>query len=367
MKQLILLLMLSLFLSTSVTVPNIAQDRINTNPDLTHIWEHVFAQPRDFSMACMLLNAPENALYYNSDSTFPLASVTKLLIFIEYARQVYADIIPMEELVNIDILNRYSVPGTDTGSHDRFIAQYPRDTRYISLWEIASLGMIQFSSNAASDYMLDRLGTVNWDALYESLDITNTTSPHPLNMIPLLMNNHDDGQATWDTIDGLSLDQGELLYNRFMSDDVWRSEEVSYRDEERRDFPDWDIQAQILQNNTAIGTARDFLNVLQAIYGNSGTLSRGVRQLVRTGLRWYGYPAIDNTYDEYGSKLGFYSGGTLTLVAYGDPFIGEPIISVAFLRNISRTNYRNMLEDDSIGNLAHWMNLNQCPSLPDGL
>jgi hypothetical protein len=72
-------------------------------------------------------------------------------------------------------------------------------------------------------------------------------------------------------------------------------------------------------------------------------------------------------YMEYGSKLGFYSGGVIALVAYGHPYNGNPVISVAFLRNIPRRVYNEMLQQDSIGELAHWMNLNECTGLLDAM
>ena len=62
---------------------------------------------------------------YNSTEPFPLASVSKLLIFIEYARQVAAGVIPTDEMVPIETLNLYDVPRSNAGAHQQFLAEYP--------------------------------------------------------------------------------------------------------------------------------------------------------------------------------------------------------------------------------------------------
>ncbi len=179
--------------SLSALNPGYAQEAPGTSPALEPLWNQVYAQPQDFSVACMPLGDPSGAVTYQPLEAFPLISVSKLLIFIEYARRVDAGQIELDEMVNVSTLNRYDLPRTDTGAHERFLERYPPETRSISLWEVAALGMIQDSSNAAADYLLERLEPVDWDSLYAMLNVTDTGYPHSLNIIPLLMNNHETG------------------------------------------------------------------------------------------------------------------------------------------------------------------------------
>lgn len=335
-----------------------------TLDNLTLLLDHAYRQPQDFGVACMpLFNTRQTALY-NGDA-FPLASVSKLLVFIAYAQRVDSGRIPLGELVSVTELERYNLPRTDRGAHDRFMAQYPLGTQTLSLWDVATEGMMQYSSNAASDYLLDRLGVVNWDALYESLFIWNTTHPTPLTMIPLLMNNHEVGQADLQDVALLSLDLGTSYLSRYVNDPNWREEEIRYRQVRRRSFPEWDVQAAILQQHTTTGNVNDFRNVLQAIYGNNSPLTENVKFMVRSALRWDDNAYINANYVEYGSKLGFYSGGVLTLVAYGEPRGGTPVISVTFMRNIPRSSYYDMLRADTIGDFAHWLHMTACSGLRD--
>lgn len=337
-------------------------DARQSSPALTLLWDQVHAQPADFSVACMPLHNSSGAVFYNAAEPFPLASVSKLLIFIEYARRVNAGVIALDEMVPLDRLNFYDIPRSNSGAHERFLAAYPPGIQSISLFDVAAVGMIQYSSNAATDYLLDRLAPVNWDNLYHILGITNTGQPHPLGIIALLMDNHDMEQ--WRE---LSFDEGKALFERYLSDSLWHQAEVTYRDRRARLPLAWDIESMILQRYTVTGTAQDFLTVLDAIYGTSRALSDNTKQMVRDALRWRDNDYIDGMYFEYGSKLGFYVGGTLTLVAYGWPHDSDPVISVAFFRNIPRPVYNDMRRQDSIGELAHWMNLNQCAGLLDAI
>jgi hypothetical protein len=299
---------------------------------------------------------------YNATEPFPLASVSKLLIFIEFARRVDAGTLSLDELVEVETLNRYDLPRTNRNAHERFLEQYPPDTQSIRLWDIAATGMMQYSSNAAADFLLERLGYIDWTSLYQRLNLNGTGYPHSMSMIPLLMTNHETGQATAADVESLSITQGEALFERYVQDAEWRQLELAYR-AGRRSFPAWNVQAAILQQHTVTGTTYDFLNVLTAVYDLGGPLSENTKQMVRAALKWNDNEFIDSAYLEYGSKLGYYSGGTLALVAYGHLYTGHPVISAVFMRNIPRRVYSELLEQDAIGDLAHWMNLNECAGL----
>jgi D-alanyl-D-alanine carboxypeptidase len=348
-------------------IPTYAQEADNTNPALDLVWDQIHAQPDDFSAACMPLANRAGTTLYNADALFPLASVSKLIIFIEYARRVDAGLIPLDEMVRLDALNIYDVPRSNSDAHERFLDQYASGIQTISLWDVASQGMIQYSSNAASDFLLDRLGPTDWDSLFQILKVTDMGYPHSMGAIALLMTNHETGRAVSSEIPTFSISQGEALFDLYLGDTGWHQAEVAYRSEQHRLFPGWEVQAALLDYITAKGTASDFLNVLAAIYDTGGPLSERTKQLVRDALRWRNNDYVDVMYREYGSKLGFYSGGVLALVAYGEPYTGNPVVSVAFLRNIPRRVYNQMLHQDSIGELAHWMNLNACAGLLDAL
>jgi D-alanyl-D-alanine carboxypeptidase len=357
------LLWVLLLFTTLIVEPVAAQRPIDPNQNLDLIWEQITSQPQDVAIACMPLNDRSRTVLYNPSELFPLASVTKVLIYIEYARRLELGLIPLDETVSVEVLNRYNLPRTDRGAHDDFMADYRAGRNAMPLLEIASIGMMRYSSNAAADYLLERMAPIDWATLYTTLNVTRSSPPYPFLSIPLLMNNHQTGEASLDTVPTLSVDLGLSLTSAYLNNPSWREEEISYRSQFRTAFPAWEVQSAVLQQHTATGTVYDYLTLMATIYGTSGTLPANVRTRVRDALRWRNYSNIDATYSEYGSKLGTYSGGTLTLVAYGQPYNSGAVVSVVFLRNIPRDTFRTLTREDQIGDMAHWMNLNTCAGI----
>lgn len=345
--------------------PVTAQENgFDPNADLSVLWAQVQREPENIGLACIPVNNPGVGVYHNIDTAFPLASVGKVLVFIAYLDMLEQGRIPLGETVTVNALDRFDLPRTNANAHERFLNNYPEGTQQISLFDVATEGMLQYSSNAATDYLLQRLGDYNWGTLYNRLGLTNTRAPHPLMLIPLMMGNHDTGQPTMSDIQNPALFvESQLLYSQYLRDPQWREAEIDYRNQRRRGFPPWSIQSAVLHEHTMTGTVRDFATLMLRIYSPGGTLNEDTKKAIRYALRWRDYQDIDAAYIEYGSKLGFYSGGTQTLVAYGDPVDGEPVIAVIFLRKLSRPTYFSLLRSDSIQNLAHWMITNKCAGI----
>lgn len=360
------LLLLSALL---LVFPVVAQQGIDFDPDLTDIWQYVDRQPDDLGVVCLPLWNPSQGFSYNTTEVFPLASAGKLVVLIEYARQLDSGAIPLSEVVGLEQLERYNMPRTNSNAHERFLASYPDDKpiTQVSLWDVATRGMMQYSSNAATDYLLGRLGPVDWAALYAELGVGSTDAPHPLGLIPLMMGNHETGPPTlemMESVDFRANAQDQLA--QFWFDPDWRQAEIDYRAQRRRGFPSWDVQTEVLET-TMSSTARDLTTLMLVVYDDGGPLNANVKSLVRTGMRWLNNGDIDATYREYGSKLGYYSGGVQTLVTYGEPINGSPVITVILMREIERWDFYDMLRADVIGDMAHWMILNQCAGLPERL
>ncbi len=371
MRQMLIVVMLSLSLSPALAYqgsepvpPTETPQPITANPDLTLLWQQVRRQPEDFAVGCVPLSDTSRAFYYNADERFPLASVGKLLTYIEFARRVNRNEIFWGEPVPVATLNQYDLTRTDGGAHQRFLDIYPAGTSEVSRWDIATDGMMQYSSNAASDFTLAEMQPVDWAGLYGTLGLTNTDAPHPLVQIPLMMGNHDTGRLDMTAALAPTLySDGEAWVEQFISDATWHNAELAYRQQRRRGFPDWDVQSVVLQEHTMTGTVEDMVAAMLAVYSEGSPLAPNTRNMVRDALRWEESPNVNLTYIEYGSKLGYYSGGTLALVAYGAPFEGEPVITVALFRNIPRFAFYDLLRSDAIGDMAHWMHLNTCNGL----
>lgn len=113
------------------------------------------------------------------DRVMPLASTVKIIIAIEYAAQAAAGRIDPNETVDLDELAHYYVPGTDGGAHLAWQQSLPSDNGgKVAMRQVAG-GMIQYSSNANSEWLLDRLGFEAVNARLDSLGVRPHTPIYP--------------------------------------------------------------------------------------------------------------------------------------------------------------------------------------------
>ncbi len=101
---------------------------------------------------------------WNENKLMPLASTMKILVAVEFAKQAGNDVINENSRVALSELEKYYLPGTDGDAHPEWL-QYERSLNHISndsirLIDVAR-GMIIFSSNANTEYLMDQLGLDN--------------------------------------------------------------------------------------------------------------------------------------------------------------------------------------------------------------
>jgi D-alanyl-D-alanine carboxypeptidase len=111
----------------------------------------------------------------NSSKIMPLASTVKILVAIEYAEQAASGKINPDEVIDKKDLNIYYVPKTDGGAHPRWLEKL--ENKPITLREVAK-GMIQYSSNANTEYLCHLLGLENINRQREKLGLKNHTEVH---------------------------------------------------------------------------------------------------------------------------------------------------------------------------------------------
>lgn len=115
----------------------------------------------------------------NSDRKMPLASTVKIIIAIEYAYQAAEGTINPEQWIDTFELARYYIPNTDGNAHPEWLAYMKAMTKVLNgkvqLQEVAK-GMIDFSSNANTEYLLDLLGIDNVNKRLTKLGLTDHDS-----------------------------------------------------------------------------------------------------------------------------------------------------------------------------------------------
>jgi len=118
----------------------------------------------------------------NPDKVMPLASTVKTIIAIEYARQAALGRINPDEQVDTAALDRYYVPHTDGDAHPEWLKDMHKrklvEGGKVRLEEVAK-GMIRYSSNANTEYLLDRLGLDSVNACIERLGLKQQQPLYP--------------------------------------------------------------------------------------------------------------------------------------------------------------------------------------------
>lgn len=120
------------------------------------------------------------AIHYNDEKwvsineqiPLPLASTVKIIVAIEFAQQAADQKIDPLQKVPLKRLDTFNIPKTDGGAHKAWLDALKADKQVtdVPLHEVAK-GMIQFSSNANTDYLIEILGLDNINQVPERLGI----------------------------------------------------------------------------------------------------------------------------------------------------------------------------------------------------
>lgn len=119
----------------------------------------------------------------NENRLMPLASTVKLMVAIEFAKQAGAGIFDTSKLVALRELDRYYISGTDGNAHPSWI-KYEKSMNHIlndsaRLIDIAR-GMMMFSSNANTEYLMDVLGIQQINNNISLLQLKQHTPIYPI-------------------------------------------------------------------------------------------------------------------------------------------------------------------------------------------
>lgn len=136
------------------------------------------------SRASLYLSVNDTVVgHLNENTMMPLASTVKILVAVEFAKQAANNIFDKDEMIPLKELDKYYLPNTDGDAHPGWV-QYEKGLGHIindsvSLINIAR-GMILFSSNANTEYLMDLLGLDNIKNNNELLSIRSHTVVYPL-------------------------------------------------------------------------------------------------------------------------------------------------------------------------------------------
>ena len=154
---------------------------------LTGAWAVYYFKPDKEAVLNFIKNNPQRtAILFNRNDTtiaarntdriMPLGSTMKIIIAIEYARQAAQGLINADEQIDLDALDKFYIPRTDGDAHPAWLKSVGGKISdgKVSLREVTK-GMIKFSSNANTEWLLSKLGRDRVNARIDSLGLKNHT------------------------------------------------------------------------------------------------------------------------------------------------------------------------------------------------
>ena len=127
--------------------------------DLDEVIRFIKENPKKASF--YLIEDGKTVVNFNSQQQMPLASAVKTIIAIEFAKQSSLKKISPITKIAVKDLDRYYIPNTDGGAQPNWLKSIGKTSAdSVDLLEVAK-GMIRYSSNANTEFLLDILGLAN--------------------------------------------------------------------------------------------------------------------------------------------------------------------------------------------------------------
>jgi hypothetical protein len=298
-------------------------------------------------------------IFRNADVPMPLASTIKVVVLAAYAREVVAGRLDPHEGVALADWERFYLPKTDGGAHPNALAAlgipaddlgFARDSATVVPLDAVARAMIRRSDNAATDYLLERLGRAALRETIAEAGLTGQDLPLPLLGLFLSWDNHQEGSLTprkLQVLQNLPDDRYVARVDHFVAayqDEAWRRDQIAWLTGGRVRYR-YPLEVQAAVTLFPGGTARDYARILAGVV--TGTfLSPEISAVMRPHLERDLLGATD--FDSIGFKGGTLS-GVLTEAAWLVPregdFAGKPRIVVLFLRGLPLYPWAALMRD----------------------
>ncbi|WP_054536538.1 serine hydrolase [Herpetosiphon geysericola] len=279
------------------------------------------------------INNADPLIEFNAQQALPLASTMKIVILASYAQAVEAGTLDPEQPISLADWEAWYWPNTDGGAHPAALKRLgiPADQRgfandqaqTVPLKSLAQ-AMIFESDNAATDYLIDRLGIPALDQTIVELGMQQQTKIVPIVGLFLLVMNPDAPADATSMQTLLELDQAGIeqqalaLAERYQAEPEWRK---AAQDQTQLQL-DLAQQSQVFAHIMPKGSASDYAKVM-ALVGNNQLLSPAVSQTMREFLEWpMTIPGNETMFTHFGTKGGSLP-GILTEAMFIQPAQGE--------------------------------------------
>ncbi|HLR15219.1 MAG TPA: serine hydrolase [Bacillota bacterium] len=302
--------------------------------DPEYVLNHLERHPESSSF--MFAKNDSSLVSYQANERRSLASTMKIIIAIEYAEQVAQDKIDPQQKVSLDEPGRFYLKGTDGGAHSGWLEEMKEEDRIedgkVALHDIAK-GMITYSSNANTDYLLSVLGIDEVNQRIEKLGLKHHEPIYPIVgaiLIPEEMQDKD-------------MDDKEMVSTlRNLSDEAYRKKALEiHRDIEAGKLQTSDIDyngslkiQKVWSDRLPGATAGDYQKLMKMI-NQEDAFSKDVQDTIRDVLEWpMDVPGNEERFVHFGAKGGS-TAFVLNQAMYAEDHDGNTFELVLFTDDLS--------------------------------
>lgn len=304
--------------------------------------DFIVAQPQDAAVVTYTFDENSNiiddgyAIFHNADEPLVVASVMKTVVLAAYADMVVNGELDPNDSVSTAEWERYYLPASDGGAHALGLRSvglqadelgFATDqTATVTLDDLATM-MMHFSGNAATDYLIKRVGLARVTAVAQDHLPSHTPISYTLGYALAVFNHEAPFSADWLQQVSANMDNGdnsdfERVIDLYLHDETWRSAQIDFviglSSMDTMDVDMWGYQtaaAQLLPK----GTAREYARMMAQIASGS-FISPEVSTLMQQKLETVpsDWPLRVLYYDRFGAKDGA-TAGVLTVASYAVP------------------------------------------------
>ncbi|RSL29925.1 D-alanyl-D-alanine carboxypeptidase [Salibacterium salarium] len=305
--------------------------RFQNDPDVALRYAKKRKGEKDVSL--IIRRNSQELISINPNVALPLASTVKVILVIEYARQVSNKMIDENTLVPKEELLKYYIDQTDGRAHKKWVEE--NDKNHYTLKEIA-IGMAAYSSNANTEFLLNYIGIAEVNNILESLKLKNHSYIFPIVSslhIPGYIRMKEkitDKKDLLNRMKTMSMDE-YIKYAQIIHDHLTNKENRDYMEDVKVDYEFQKIWSDRLPS----GSASDYLSIMKMINGReafNSTMQSCIEEILSYSLY------INEENRKWIQRGGMKGGSTLfvyTYASYTTDKIGNQTEIVFLSNNLS--------------------------------
>lgn len=273
----------------------------------------------------------------NTMEQLPLASTVKIIVAIAYAQQAAEGRINPQQQVDLKELEVFYIPKTDGGAHEAWLAQLNlQGVDHVPLSEVAS-GMIAYSSNANTEYLMHVLG---FQAINDVLTQLHVEDHEPL--YPIVSALHipvqvlkEKNLTKKETLAALQeMDMAEYRERASSIHASWIEQPLTYEEKaEAQKLLNMDFQ-KIWSDRLIRATTNDYISILEKL-NNKNFFSAEVHKYLDPVMEQLMQNPKNQEWLTHAGQKGGSTAFVLTLAAYAEDKEGNQTEIAFFANNLN--------------------------------